>query len=173
MKQEYAIFVSPTSSDNHSTITLYVVKIVDGKKVRTILYNYQDRPSFCYEGLQASCLISHDFDRPYGFSVDYRNLFCVKAEQANRMAKTLNRVERMVHRAAERNGDPDTFGTFALRFARAIHAKIMLFEKENNKKFASWDLRDLGWATINKDAKDRLDSIVSELILKTRKGKAA
>jgi hypothetical protein len=52
----------------------------------------------------------------YGWSVEYRNLYSVRLEDAARILKTLQTIDRRMDKMTEREGQPRSFGQFVNRF---------------------------------------------------------
>jgi hypothetical protein len=105
------------------------------------------------EGLTATAQWSREdmaqsgASQPYAWQVAYHDAYRITFEDAERMLDTLKVVRRSFERIALDAGQPTDFGTFALRFARAIGATAAMFRPTSSQR-AAW-LSDGEWITLD------------------------
>ena len=113
-----------------------------------------------WRGLTVECLevtaLGLDDDRDgrrlIAWETEYRNVFAVDRDRAERMAKTLRLVDARLETLRGQFGAPATFGQFAVRVANALGASEIVFAKTNGGRFYDddehrrWNLGDGAWA---------------------------
>lgn len=92
------------------------------------LRNYLDssgisRHEDAYADLFVSAQADRSSDEPYGWRVEYRNVYSVDATRAELMLKTLRRVNRKLDKMTAELGYPDTFAAYVARVAVALGVK--------------------------------------------------
>lgn len=81
-----------------------------------------------------------DNARLYGWEIGYHDVYSVDRYRANRMAKTMNAIDKRMEKDREKHGRPKTFGQYVASVAKAIGAtKLVIGENKH------------GWDTIEND----------------------
>lgn len=65
-------------------------------------------------------------DDPYGWSVEYRDLFSVNAERAEVMSKTLRKVNRGLEKMTAELGYAETFAGYVARVGKVLGVKTFM-----------------------------------------------
>lgn len=73
--------------------------------------------------LQVRAQLDLASEAPYGWHVEYRQVYSVDLAQAERMVKTLRTIERKLAKYQAELGYPESFVAYAARVAQAIGAK--------------------------------------------------
>ena len=92
----------------------------DGQSIRNFgstdwLKDYQD-----YHGLLVTCQMDDDHTEPYAWTLEYFDLYSIKIDQAQRMVKTLQWLNRRLESLRKREGSTDDIGLWYMRIARII-----------------------------------------------------
>jgi len=162
MKQEkpiYALFLgkndvthSNNGGDNYARLEIRVVVIEEGHKVR----NGCNVP-LC--DLHFSCYWNdRDNDhQPYGWTMDYRNLYSVGKARAEEMVQTFRKAAK----AKVFPVRPQTFGQYCVLMARAIGVTkfAQCYEDSPTGSYSDMDIRI---SELNADAQGAIDWAVSE-----------
>ncbi len=78
---------------------------------------------------------SKDGQGSFGWDVEYRHVYSIKARQAERMAKTLKAIDKKLTAMYQQEGSCATFGEYANRFARAIGADVLVLWKGDSSNY--------------------------------------
>jgi hypothetical protein len=91
-----------------------------------------------------------EIEGSYGWGIEYRNAYSVDLRRAKQMLKTLAAVDKTMEKMRTQEGNPQTFGQFVNRFARAIGASYLIVWDPSHKSFfysertyKSWKLADI------------------------------
>lgn len=106
-------------------------------------------------GLQVNCQGSADHasrhNGVYGWDTEYRDVHAIDSRRAKAMAKTLDHVDRALHRLRGEWGEPATYGQYCLRVARALGAVELVFTSRNDR-FRGYDDTDMQRRTLAEGA---------------------
>lgn len=69
-------------------------------------------------------------DHLYAYGVEYRQIFSVDAAKAREMARTLDMIERRLHRLAEQYGHPSDATEYLLRLLRVLGIDTLVAETD-------------------------------------------
>lgn len=85
----------------------------------------------------------------YGWEIEYHNVYSVDIRRSKQMFKTLTAVAKTMEKMRNQEGNPQTFGQYVNRFARAIGASYLIVWDDSHKSFYSertykmWGLADI------------------------------
>jgi len=148
--------------DNFGKFYFRPVKRFASGKVR----NFADSPMYpkfepalYLAGLQFSCQYHIEDGRvsdPYGYRLEYK-AFAVELEGAEKMVKTLRKIGKKMELYRQQWGNPQDFGSYAMRFLKAISAAGILIETGRRRQsagyddldFQPWDVTELPWIVKN------------------------
>lgn len=105
-----------------------------------------------YDGATAN----HD---PYGWDVEYRDVFSADLRRVEGMVKTLRKIERGLEKLRGEWGYPDTFAAYVTRVAKVLGIATFGYKHDGRESF--YDGNDYRWT----DA-DGLRYRISELVAK-------
>ena len=80
-----------------------------------------------YPNFTATCFVSSDNDDYYGARVEYFDPYVVDMNTAEKMYKTLKKVNNKLRKYNNDFGSYKTFGEYVSRFAKAVGAKLVVF----------------------------------------------
>jgi hypothetical protein len=137
-KQPLGIIISPDSSDTRFFhIRGNIIYWQDGK-----IRNPSD-----YDNINGFPLLNNleinsqgdqeDRSRMYAWDVRYRNIFAVDVTMANKMVKTLTKLNRGLQRIDTKRGSPSSFGDYVGRVAEVIGATKIL-HRVPGQRTSSW-----------------------------------
>ena len=101
----------------------------------------------CYADLEVNSQ-GNDEDgdrrRLYGFDVRYRDVYSLDLYRAEKMVKTLRKVDRSLRKQRDEGGETRNVAVYIGRVARAIGAKHIVFEKDKAATGYRYDVKPLG-----------------------------
>jgi hypothetical protein len=128
--------------DNFGHITVRPVKYLDSCKVRNFSDSFPDfdLPLFL-AGLQLKCQYHVEKGKagdPYGYRLEYR-VHSIEQPAAEKMLKTFKRIEKKMAGYIQEWGNPVDFGSYAMRFLKAIGAATVIRSRGQGRTRASYD----------------------------------
>lgn len=165
MKNEYAVLVNARQIEtkyDYGTFELRIVQIVDGQ-----LGNPDNDDPFCDLVFHAQWDTNKPEDtHTYGWNIFYRDCYRVELDNAKRMLKTLQRVEKINSLETTNPVRPVTFGQFVALSASALGIKTA--RRESRYSAGSSSYAENTYITL--DLHD-LQSVIDYLIQESRETK--
>lgn len=164
MKKEKKVFlISTEKKNNYAHIKIYIVKINEHGKPRNFsdtIYTWEgDKATEYYNGLCAYNQIGkHEVSekcKSYGWEISYRNVYVIEKDKAKWMYKTLNSIDKKLHKIDENRSNPTSFGEYVGRVAETLKIKEFWFYKDNYSRNSDYDNNQY----IVKNRSDGIDSI--------------
>ena len=147
---------------NYGHITIRPVKwLVPSGQVRNFTTSplYPEfEPALYLADLQLSCQYHVEdggVSELYGYRLEYKP-YNVELEDAEKMVKTLRKINKKMEGYRQEWGNPQNFGDYAMRFLKAIGAGGVLRQTSRGRGsgyddngFQPWNLTDLPWLVKN------------------------
>lgn len=102
----------------------------DGKPRNFRFSSVENKDYQFFDGLTATCHISDDDTEPYGYRVEYFSPYTVEQKDAERMYKTLKKINNKMKKFENEFGSHKSFGEYVSRFAKAVGAKVVVFYED-------------------------------------------
>lgn len=117
-----------------------VITFGDDGKPRNPRWDFlNDKDYQFFEDLTATCYISNDgMDTPYGYHVEYFSPYSVELRDAEKMYKTLKKINNKLKKMESEFGTHKSFGEYVSRFAKAVGAKVVVFYENFDPKEANY-----------------------------------
>lgn len=141
---ELCIVIRSSSANYCKRITADVCEIRDGE-LRCHGSCNQLRTVVC------STYVGHDFpsNRPdnelWGWEIRAENIATAGARELAALAKTLSAIDRKMLRYREREGNPESFGQYVNRFARAVGATKVCSVNLRNKRSGYMEIKNAAY----------------------------
>ena len=145
------------SYDNFGHIYVRPVKYLDSCKVRNFSDSFPDYdlPLFL-AALQLTCQYHVEkgkLSEPYGYRLEYK-AYSVEQPAAEKMVKTFKKIEKKMEAYRQEWGNPVDFGSYAMRFLKAIGGTAVLRVRDQGRRpascfddnvYQSLDIIELSW----------------------------
>jgi hypothetical protein len=126
-----------TGSDHYRHVKFRFVKFDEKDQIRNIMSGYQDKPFEYFDDLEIHCQIGGTLEEgeelsPYSWGADYRDCYSIGLPAAEKMVKTLKRLEKGLAKLNEKLGRPETYADFVIRVANVLKVKAFVFPTTHN-----------------------------------------
>lgn len=113
------------------------------------LRNYLDgsgvrRNEDAFADLCITAQLDRSSDDPYGWSVEYRDIYSVNAERAEVMVKTLRKVNRGLEKMQAELGYAETFAGYVARVAKVLGVKTFMWRTTDRRGIGMYADNDYG-----------------------------
>lgn len=120
--------LSPITARLHAEL----VGVTADRKIRNLGHQYDETDALA--DLQVNALLSNDEERAWGWGVDYRQVYRVELEQAEKMVKVLRKVKRGLDKATEQFGYSPDFHSYMTRIAHILGVKHFVVQADENSR---------------------------------------
>ena len=129
--------------DNYGHIYIRPVKYLVSCKVRNFSNSFPDYdlPLYLADGLQLSCQYHVEkgtLSELYGYRLAYKP-FSIEQHEAEKMVKTFKKIEKKLEGYRQEWGNPVDFGSYAMRFLKAIGATGILRLRKVGRETCNYD----------------------------------
>jgi hypothetical protein len=126
-----------TGNGNYRHVNFRFVTVDHEDEVRNIISSYQDKHFEFFDDLVIHCQIGGvcsegEEMKPYSWGADYQDLYSVGLDGAEKMVKTLRRLEKGLDRIQDKLGYAETYADYVLRVANVLGVKVFVFQRTFN-----------------------------------------
>jgi len=166
-KVEYGILVEKNVDINgYGHIRARVIRFseVDGKP-RGICSVFPGKDWQFYDGLEVNCQMDSEEYRegPYGFKIEYRDVYAADLYKVNKMQKTLKKINNKMNKFADDFGNVKTFGEYVVRVANTIKAKTIVFFKNDEPQSTNYSMNNYDYYKDKNQAIERIDEMAKDV----------
>ena len=115
--------------DSYGHINIYFM-VRHGETIRGSIDEYCEPKDQFYGGLRIRCQQDPRNLNPYGHQIEYHDMYTINLRSAERMLKTLKKINRGIDRLYAKFGPENSFSDYAVRIANIC--KIDTFVTQTN-----------------------------------------